>query len=109
MKWLSPSVARTPKLLIFIPALGLIVLGLLTANSGSSASFSAFFLVFTAGVILLIYWNFFNSNNNSKKITRSNPGVVKERLVENISEPVDINRDSDIPNPLDKDFDIPLM
>ena len=109
MKWLSPYVARAPKLLIFIPALGLTALGLLTENSGSSASFSAFFLVFIAGVILMIYWNFFNSNAHNEKITRSNPGVVKERIVENVSEPVDTNRDREIPNPLDKDFDIPLM
>ena len=109
MKWLSQYVTRAPKLLIFIPALGLTAMGLLTANSGSSASFSAFFLVFIAGVILMIYWNFFNSNNHREKIARSNPGVYKERIVKNNSEPVDTNRDSEIPNPLDKDFDIPLM
>ena len=61
MKWLSPYVARAPKLLIFIPALGLTALGLLTANSGSSASFSAFFLVFIAGVILIDLLEFFST------------------------------------------------
>ena len=109
MKWLLHNMTRAPKMLIFVPALGLTVFGLLTANNGSIASFSAIFLVFIVGLIMLVYWNFFSANNKHQQISRSNPGVVQNQLIEDSSEPVEINHEGRVPNPLDKGLDIPLM
>tara|TARA_B100001248_G_C27389792_1_gene461709 strand:+ start:911 stop:1240 length:330 start_codon:yes stop_codon:yes gene_type:complete len=109
MKWLSPSVAQVLKRLLFASALGLVILGLITANGRTLPSFAVIFLLFTGLLLTVLYWNLFDDSAAGKKTSQASPGVVGMDFKAENDYYVDVNQETSIPNPMDSDYEIPLM
>ena len=109
MKWSSQSMTRTYKLLILATAFALVIMGFLSGNNGSSIPFSAFFLAIILLLILVIFWNSFDSKEDISKISQSSPGVLSHDIDKTDVDLTEFDNQNSIPNPLDSDIDIPLM
>ena len=109
MKWSSGYMARRYKLLILLTAFSLVIFGLVAGNERSSIPFSAFFLLIICFIVLVVFWNSFDSKGNYSKYSESTPGVLsnKQQNQELIND--DLGGQPSIPNPLDSEIDIPLM
>jgi len=100
---------RTYKLLILATAFALVIMGFLSGNNGSSIPFSAFFLAIILLLILVIFWNSFDSKEDISKISQSSPGVLSHDIDKTDVDLTEFDNQNSIPNPLDSDIDIPLM
>jgi len=109
MKWSSKCMIRAYKLLILSTALVLVVLGFLAGNSGSSIPFSGVFLAIIFILMLVLFWNSFNSKEESSKNFQSSPGVISYDSNQSKTSITEVSNQNSIPNPLDSDIDIPLM
>ena len=109
MKWSSGYMAQTYKRLILLTAFSLIAIGFIAGNESSSIPFSAFFLLIICLIVLVVFWNSFDSKGNYSKYSESTPGVLsnKHQNQELIND--DLSNQPSIPNPLDSEIDIPLM
>ena len=109
MKWSSQSMTRTYKLLILATAFALVIIGFISGNNGSSIPFSAFFLALILLFILVIFWNSFDSKEETSKKFQSNPGILSHDIDKIDVGLGEFDNQNSIPNPLDSDIDIPLM
>ena len=109
MKWSSKCMIRAYKLLILLTALGLVIIGFLAGNSGSSIPFSGVFLAIILILMLVLFWNSFEAKVDSSKNLQSSPGVISYDSNQNEINITDLTSQNSIPNPLDSDIDIPLM
>ena len=109
MKWSSGYMAQAYKRLILLTAFSLITMGFIAGNESSSIPFSAFFLLIICFIVLVVFWNSFDSKGNYSKYSESTPGVLsnKQQNQELIND--DLGGQPSIPNPLDSEIDLPLM
>ena len=109
MKWSSGYMTRTYKLLILLTAFSLVIFGLIAGNEKSSIPFSAFFLLIICFIVLLVFWNSFDSERNYSKDLQSTPGVLSNEHQNQQVINDEVGNQPAIPNPLDSEIDIPLM
>ena len=100
---------RTYKLLILLTAFSLVIFGLIAGNEKSSIPFSAFFLLIICFIVLLVFWNSFDSERNYSKDLQSTPGVLSNEHQNQQVINDEVGNQPAIPNPLDSEIDIPLM
>ena len=109
MKWSSQFMTRIYKLLILATALALVIMGFIFGNNGSSIPFSAFFFALILLLILVIFWNSFDSKEEKSKNFQSNPGILSHDIDKIDVGLGELDNQNSIPNPLDSDIDVPLM
>ncbi len=109
MKWSSGYMIRTYKRLILFTAFALVIIGFIAGNENSSIPFSTFFLLIICLVVLVIFWNSFDSKRNYSENLQSTPGVLSNEHQNQQVINDEVGNQPSIPNPLDSEIDVPLM
>ena len=93
---------------ILLVAAGLIISSIILASIDENISSILIFTTILSSAIIILYWKLFNSEMEHSSIESSSPIAIESNTGKSSMKEVSLLK-SEVPDPLEQDFDIPLM
>ena len=93
---------------ILLVAAGLIISSIILASIDENISSILIFTTILSSAIIILYWKLFNSEMEHSSIESSSPIAIESNIGKSSMKEVSLLK-SEVPDPLEQDFDIPLM
>lgn len=94
--------------MILLVAAGLIVSSIILASIDENVSSILIFTTILSSAIIILYWKLFNSEIEHSSIESSSPIAIERNIGKSSLNEVSLLK-SEVPDPLEQDFDVPLM